>query len=99
MVNKVYYYIIIIIIIITALEKGFEKLFPVEGTSSNETNIHLRCFDHVKTDMLLKLTSLKIERTQQMQIIRDILGEETSGRQINGLVDCDSEWEFDRELA
>ncbi|CAH3139809.1 unnamed protein product, partial [Pocillopora meandrina] len=43
----------------TPLETGFEKVFPIHGTSSSDTNIHLRCFDHVKTNILKKLTELK----------------------------------------
>ena len=32
----------------TPLETGFEKVFPIHGTSSIITNIYLRCFDYVK---------------------------------------------------
>ena len=36
-----------------ATEKGFESVYPIEGNSVQ--NIHLRCFDHVNTEMKRKL--------------------------------------------
>lgn len=82
----------------TPLEMGFEKVFPIEGTSSSDTNIHLRCFDHVKTDMSIKLTSLKVSSSKQKEIIREAIGAEYQGKRVNGLVDCPTEADFDREI-
>ena len=44
----------------TSLETVFEKVFPIHGTSSSDTSIDLRCFDHVKTNILKKSTELKV---------------------------------------
>ena len=82
----------------TPLETGFEKVFPIHGTSSSDTNIHLRCFDHVKTNILKKLTELKVPSPKQTEIARELLGSEHDGRRIIGLVDCTSEEQFDKEL-
>ena len=79
----------------TPLETGFEKVFPIHGTSSSDTNIHLRCFDHVKTNIL---TELKVPSPKQTEIARKLLGAEHHGRRIIGLVDCTSEEQFDKEL-
>ena len=81
------------------MEMGFEKVFPIEGTSSSDTNIHLRCFDHVKTDMSRRLTSMKIEQPKITEIIREVIGAEHRGKRINGLVDCPTEQEFEKELS
>ena len=54
----------------TPLETGFEKVFPIHGTSSSDTNIHLRCFDHVKTNIL---TELKVPSPKQTEIARKLL--------------------------
>ena len=56
----------------TPLEKGFEKVFPIHGTSSSGTNIHLRCFDHVKTNILKKLTEFKVPSPKQKEIAREL---------------------------
>ena len=79
----------------TPLETGFEKIFPIHGTASSDTNIHLRCFDHVKTNIL---TELKVPSPKQTEIARRLLGAEHHGRRIIGLVDCTSEEQFDKEL-
>ena len=34
-----------------ALEKSLEEIFPIEDVVTGKTSIHLRCFDHVKTDI------------------------------------------------
>ncbi|RMX52433.1 hypothetical protein pdam_00019920, partial [Pocillopora damicornis] len=36
----------------TPLETGFEKVFPIHGTSSSDTNIHLRYYNHLEVDPL-----------------------------------------------
>ena len=56
----------------TPLETGFEKVFPIHGTSSSDTNIHLQCFDHVKTNILKKLTELKVPSPKQTPMARGI---------------------------
>jgi len=76
-----------------AMEKGFENVFPI--TNSTETNLHLRCFDNVKADMLAKLEKFGIADQERRKITNDILGREFNGTRINGLVDCDTELEFD----
>ena len=80
----------------TPLETGFEKVFPIHGTSSSDTNIHLRCFDHVKTNILKKLTELKVPSPKQTEIARELLGSEHDGRRIIGLVDC-TKWPHSSE--
>lgn len=82
----------------TSLETVFEKVFPIHGTSSSDTSIDLRCFDHVKTNILKKLTELKVPSPKQTEIARELLGSEHDGRRIIGLVDCTSEEQFDKEL-
>ena len=77
-----------------ALESGFESVYPIENTT--ERNIHLRCFDHAKRDILMKLKALKISETTKKNIQQEILGSEFGGKRVQGLVDCENEAEFEQ---
>ena len=77
-----------------ALEKAFEDVFPIEGVAASRSSIHLRCFEHVKQDMKMKLTSLNVPEKQQKDIIKKIIGCEFDGRRVKGLVDSE-DGEFD----
>ena len=66
-----------------ALVTAMEEAFP-----SNKS-IHLRCFDHLKNNILSKLEKLSLPAERRMQIVAEILG--TGGIRKNGLVDTDHE--------
>ena len=80
------------------METGFEKVFPIHGTSSSDANIHLRCFDHFETNILKKLTELKVPSPRQTEIARELLGSKHDGRRIVNLVDWTSDEQFAKEL-
>ena len=82
----------------TPLETGFEKVFSIHGMPAGDTNIHLRCLDHVKTNISLKLTALKVPPSKQKEIIRELLGAEHNGKRVMGLVDSPTEEDFEKEL-
>ncbi|KAJ7389396.1 hypothetical protein OS493_031926 [Desmophyllum pertusum] len=77
-----------------ALESGFESVYPI-AESPAHNNIHLRCFDHAKGDILTKLKELKVCETERNKIQREILGSEFGGKRVKGLVDCENETEFE----
>lgn len=76
-----------------ALERGFESVYPIEGPAC--TNIHLRCFDHAKGDIIMKLKDLNVSESERKKIQQEILGSEFGGKRVKGLVDCESETEFE----
>ena len=80
-----------------ALESGFESVYPIEN--STQRNIHLRCFDHAKGDILMKLKALNMSETTKKNIQREILGSEFGGKRVQGLVDCQSEAEFEQNYV
>ena len=60
-----------------AIEKAFEKEFPIEDVASAKQSVHLHCFAHVETDMekcLSEKTSL--DGKSRNKVIADILGKE-----------------------
>ena len=65
-----------------ALESGFESVYPIEN--SIQKNIHLRCFDHAKGDILTKLKALNISETTTKNIQQEILGSEFGGKRVQG---------------
>ena len=69
-----------------ALVKAFEAEYPIEG--SNEPNTHLHCFLHMNRDMKLVLEGV-VSNEESSRIRREILGTETQGKRIKGLVDCE----------
>ena len=75
-----------------AMEMGFEDVFPIKEGQ----NVHLRCFDHVHSDMNHKLISIKVDDVQRKNILTDILGKEHDGIREMGLVDCETEDEFEQ---
>ena len=77
-----------------ALESGFECVYPI-SESSVHSNIHLRCFDHAKGDILMKLKKLKVCDSERTKIQQEILGSEFGGKRVKGLVDCENESEFE----
>ena len=76
-----------------ALESGFESVYPIETSTKN--NIHLRCFDHAKGDILMKLKDLNVLESKRNEIQQEILGSEFGGKRVKGLVDCENETEFE----
>ena len=69
----------------------------VQYHCSTTKNIHLRCFDHVKTDIVAKLTGLGLEMEERKEILESILGDERNGCRRKGLVDCETEEEFEEK--
>ena len=63
--------------------------------SSAHSNIHLRCFDHAKGDILTKLKELEVCDSERTKIQQEILGSEFGGKRVKGLVDCENEAEFE----
>ena len=78
-----------------ALEKAFESVFPIEAVPNAKSSIHLRCFEHVKVDMKMKIDLLKIPEPSQKDIIKKILGCEHHGVRVKGLVDCEDLEEYE----
>ena len=81
-----------------AMEKGFESVFPIDGVPPSSASIHLRCFEHLKWDMLAELKKLEQPKGKQNYIVRRILGGEFQGKRLKGLVDVE-DGEFDKEWA
>lgn len=81
-----------------AMECGFERIFPIKDGCDGE-NIHLRCFDHVRDDMKKKIQSLGAREYEIKQVTEDILGREYDGTRIQGLVDCESVEEFEKQYG
>ena len=77
-----------------ALESVFESVYPISGSSALN-NIHLRCFDHAKGDILMKLKELKVCDSERTKIKQEILGSEFGGKRVKGLIDCKNEAEFE----
>ena len=67
-----------------ALEQGFEEIFPSAGS---KPSVKLRCFDHVKSNLLDKLKECKVDMQTSNGIISAILGKESLGERVPGLVD------------
>ena len=80
-----------------ALESGFESVYPIEN--STQRNIHLRCFDHAKGDILMKLKALNVSEATKKKIQQEILGSEFGGKRVQGLVDCENEAEFEQNYV
>ena len=74
-----------------ALENGMEKVYPVD-----DGNIHLTCFNHLDCSMKDELKAAHVSDTESSRIRHEILGCEHQGRRVIGLVDCESEDEFEQ---
>ena len=59
-----------------ALEKSLEEIFPIEDVITVKASIHLRCFDHVKTDIDRFLSNRKVQILDHVRIVKEILGSE-----------------------
>ncbi|KXJ18326.1 High affinity nerve growth factor receptor, partial [Exaiptasia diaphana] len=81
-----------------AMEAGFEDVYPIHNGCSG-SNIHLRCFEHVKDDVNQKLLKLSMSESSRKSIISSILGNEHHGIRTKGLVDCDTNVEFQKMYA
>ena len=62
-----------------ALEKSLEEIFPIEDVVTGKTSIHLRCFDHVKTDIERFLSDRKVQISDRERIVKEVLGSEYRG--------------------
>ena len=71
-----------------ALESAFKDYFPIAGASPSGSNIHLRCFKHVESDMKRKLGELGCKNSEVKEIVKDVLGTERNGIRVKGLVDA-----------
>lgn len=78
-----------------AMESGFEEVFPIHDGFSG-ANIHLRCFDHVRDDINQKLLSMKVSEQKRKEIVLEILGKEYGGTREMGLVDSETQEEFEQ---
>nr|XP_054759535.1 uncharacterized protein LOC129265580 [Lytechinus pictus] len=76
----------------TALYKG------IMNSQSFGESKHLLCMLHHNRNIESKLEDLKI-RTNARRIIRSIYGEQIDGTRYQGLADCQSDEEFDSQLA
>lgn len=56
-----------------AMEKGFESVFLIDGVPPSSASIHVRCFEHLKWDMLAELKKLEQPKEKQSYIVRRIL--------------------------
>ena len=74
-----------------AMEKALESAFPTDGVPPSSASIHLRCFEHLKWDMIAELKKLQVPREKQSKIIGSILGGEFQGKRLKGLVDTEIE--------
>ena len=62
-----------------ALEKSLEEISQIEDVITGKTSIHLRCFDHVKTDTEMVLSDRKVQISDRERIVNKILGSEYRG--------------------
>jgi hypothetical protein len=68
-----------------ALELGMESIYPIEGVAQSKKSIKLRCFNHVKDDLLAELK--KHPSLEKKTVIKSLLGTEFNGVRSPGLVD------------
>lgn len=61
--------------------------------------IHLLCFNHVRRNIKEKLSSMKIPKPVAKMFLNDIFGEQSGNVFEHGLVDSESEANFDRKVA
>lgn len=66
-------------------------------TESFSNSLWLLCMNHAKDNCLRKMTELGITKELQHKIVRDIYGYEDSGIRHQGLVDSESEEDFDEK--
>ena len=62
-----------------ALEKSLKEIFAIEDVVTGKTSIHLRCFDHVKTDIERFLSDRKVQISDRERIVKEVLGSEYGG--------------------
>ena len=73
-----------------ALYKAFQHEFP--------TSIHLQCFNHVRRNVKAKLQELAISDCTAQVILGDIFGKMVEFQHFDGLVDADSDEEYEEGL-
>ena len=61
------------------LEKSLEEIFPIEDVATGKTSVHLRCFDHVKTDIDTFLSDRKVQISDRERIVKEVHGSEYKG--------------------
>ena len=59
-----------------ALDKSLEQIFPIEDVVTGKTSIHLRCFDHVKTDIERFLSDRNVQISDRERIVKEFLESE-----------------------
>ena len=62
-----------------AIEKAFEDVFPIEDVAPGKMCIHLRCFEHVKNDILNYLRDQHMSVMEREKIMKQLLGSEFNG--------------------
>ena len=72
-----------------ALEMGLESVYPIECVKPSEKSIKLRCFNHVKDDMLAVMKKIPECQGREKEIITGILGSEFNTERSPGLVDSE----------
>ena len=70
------------------LEQAFEETFPSSGPNQS---VKLRCFDHLKSNLLDKLKECGLSDATSRERIIEILGHESEGIRQPGLVDVKAE--------
>ena len=63
-----------------AMEKAMEDTFPIEDVAPGKASIHLRCFDHVRSDIKRYLQSKNVPANEIENICQQLLGSEINGK-------------------
>ena len=72
----------------------FKSVYPID--KSPQGNIHHRCFDHAKVDILKKQNELNVSEAKRNNNQQEIFGKEFGGKRVLGLVDCEHDAEFEQ---
>ena len=82
----------------TAMEAGFEQVFPIEGITTNKRSLHLRCSTHFQCDIERFCNGNGLFSVEARELSHEILGAENNGVRIRGLIDAENdeifEWHY-----
>lgn len=73
-----------------ALYKAFKSAFPEA--------VHLLCSLHMKRNIKAKLCELGSGEQLQQMVVDDIFGKQVSSHEVEGLIDCENEKEYEKVL-